>query len=69
MVEHLLQLPHEVLHAILIHVAPTDLAALRCCHVLDNLVKHDGLLFKEVYQRHFVSVEMLPKRDRVDKPM
>ncbi|KAI4239763.1 MAG: hypothetical protein LQ349_000136 [Xanthoria aureola] len=53
MVEHLLQLPHEVLHGILIHVAPTDLAALRCCHILDNLVKHDGLLFKEVYQRHF----------------
>ncbi len=69
MVEHLLQLPHEVLHGILIHVAPTDLAALRCCHALDNLVKHDSLLFKEVYQRHFVSVEMLPKRDRVDKPM
>lgn len=68
MVEHLLQLPHEVLHGILIHVAPTDLAALRCCHVLDNLVKHDGLLFKEVYQRHFVSVEMLLRGTELTGP-
>ncbi|KAI4261499.1 MAG: hypothetical protein L6R42_003304 [Xanthoria sp. 1 TBL-2021] len=53
MVNNLLQLPHEVLHGILIHVAPTDLAALRCCHVLDNFINHDSLLCKEIYQRHF----------------
>lgn len=52
---HLLQLPHEVLHSILIHVGPRDLAALRCCRFLDDLIKHDRLLFKQVYMRHYVS--------------
>ncbi|KAL8653944.1 MAG: hypothetical protein Q9226_003634 [Calogaya cf. arnoldii] len=53
MATKLLQLPHEVLHGILVHVAPTDLAALRCCHGLDNFIIHDSLLFKEIYRRHF----------------
>ena len=59
MAERLLYLPHEVIHCILTYVAPRDLAALRCCHALDNFIEHDGLLFKEIYQRHFVSAEIL----------
>lgn len=67
MVNNLLQLPHEVLHGILIHVAPTDLATLRCCHVLDNFINHDSLLCKEIYQRHFVSVRVLVKLGQADE--
>lgn len=55
MARDLLQLPHEVLHSILLNVAPGDLAALRCCRILDDFIKNDGLLYKEVYRRHFVS--------------
>lgn len=54
MAYNLLQLPHEVLHCILAHVNPQDLAALRCCHGLRNFVESDILLFKEIYRRHFV---------------
>ncbi|KAL8771829.1 MAG: hypothetical protein Q9209_002767 [Squamulea sp. 1 TL-2023] len=53
MAKSLLNLPHEVLHCILIYVAPEDLAALRCCHALDEFIEHDSLLFKEIYQKHF----------------
>ena len=50
----LLQLPHEVLHCILIHVNPEDLAALRCCRGLSDFIGNDRLLFKEIFERHFV---------------
>ncbi|KAL9000691.1 MAG: hypothetical protein Q9169_000727 [Polycauliona sp. 2 TL-2023] len=56
MANALLELPHEVLHSILVHVAPTDLAALSCCHALDDYMKHDRLLFKEIYRRHFDAI-------------
>ncbi|KAI4200457.1 MAG: hypothetical protein LQ350_003905 [Teloschistes chrysophthalmus] len=49
----LLQLPQELLHTILLNVGPADLAALRCCRALDGFIKHDALLFKQVYLRHF----------------
>ncbi|KAL8635468.1 MAG: hypothetical protein Q9228_007039 [Teloschistes exilis] len=49
----LLQLPQELLHTILLNVGPADLAALRCCRALDRFIKHDALLFKQVYLRHF----------------
>ncbi|KAL8735876.1 MAG: hypothetical protein Q9181_002625 [Wetmoreana brouardii] len=54
MARNLLQLPHEVLHGILVNVAPGDLAALRCCHMLDDFIENDGLLCKEIYTRHFL---------------
>ncbi|KAL8715918.1 MAG: hypothetical protein Q9220_000585 [cf. Caloplaca sp. 1 TL-2023] len=49
----LLTLPWEVLHTILLNVTPRDLAALRCCRVLDKFIEEDALLFKEIYLRHF----------------
>lgn len=68
MAKTILELPHEVLHSILTHVAPTDLTSLRCCHALDNHVKHDGLLFKEIYARHFVSSLLLLGLTQDDEP-
>ncbi|KAL8826177.1 MAG: hypothetical protein Q9170_007501 [Blastenia crenularia] len=53
MAPNLLQLPHEILHCILAHVNPQDLAALRCCHELSDFIGNDDLLFKEIYQKHF----------------
>lgn len=54
MAYNLLQLPHEVLHTILVHVNPQDLAALRCCRGLQDFIECDSLLFKEIYLKHFV---------------
>lgn len=55
MAHNLLHLPGEVLHSILIYVRPEDLAALRCCHSLDDFIRNDGLLHKEIYHRYYVS--------------
>lgn len=54
MAYNLLQLPAEVLHSILAYVNPEDLAALRCCHTIDDFINNDGLLFKDIYHRHYV---------------
>lgn len=54
MAHNLLQLPGEVIHNILIYIRPEDLAAIRCCHSLDDFIRNDGLLYKEIYKRHYV---------------
>ncbi|KAL8947209.1 MAG: hypothetical protein Q9222_006487 [Ikaeria aurantiellina] len=59
----LLTLPYEVLHTILLNVTPRDLAALRCCHVLDKFIKDDALLFKEIFLRHFDVSDQHANRD------
>ncbi len=47
---HLLSLPHEVLHHVITEADPQDLAALsRCCQMLNGYIKHNRLLFKELY--------------------
>lgn len=50
----LLDLPHEVLHNILANVGPQDLAGLCCCHALNDFIRNDRLLHKELYLRNFV---------------
>ena len=52
---HLLDLPHEVLHGILVNTNPQDLAPLCCCRALDDFIKNDRLLHKELYLKYFVS--------------
>lgn len=54
MATNLLNLPHEVLHRILIYVDPADIARLSCCRTLYSVIKSDGLLSRELYLRHFV---------------
>ena len=55
MAHNLLSLPHEVLHSIIIQVDPQDVASLCCCRALNNYIKNNRLLFKELYIAHFVS--------------
>ena len=56
MPSNLLNLPHEVLHNILVRVDPHDVARLSCsCRTLNNYIKNNRLLFKELYLSHFVS--------------
>lgn len=56
MVHNILSLPHEVLHGIVIRVDPLDVASLcSSCQVLNNYIKKNRLLFKELYLAHFVS--------------
>ena len=51
----LLDLPVEILHNILTYVDPSDLVSVRlCCHQLHELLKSDGLLFKEIFLKLFV---------------
>jgi hypothetical protein len=52
---HLLDLPHEVLHAILVNTNPQDLARLCCCRALNDFIKNDCLLHKELYLKDYVS--------------
>lgn len=54
MAHYLLRLPDEVLHSILAYVDPEDITALRCCHNLDDFIRNNSLLFKEIYLRHYV---------------
>jgi len=50
----LLDLPHEVLHSVLVNTKPDDLGRLCCCRTLNDFIKHDRLLYKELYLKHFV---------------
>lgn len=66
---NLLSLPHEVLHNIIVQVDPGDVARLpRCCRTLNQYIKNNPLLFKEIYLTHFVgsSVVMLCDLDQSD---
>lgn len=49
-----LDLPYEVLHNILVNINPQDLAGLCCCRTLDNFIKNDSLLYKNLYLQKFV---------------
>jgi hypothetical protein len=52
----LLGLCPEVLHGIFQEVNPEDLASLsKTCRLLNLVVKNDGLLWKDVYLRNYVS--------------
>ena len=53
---NLLALPDEVLHSIFVNVDPHDLARLCCCHVLNDFINNDRLLFKQSYLKNFVSL-------------
>ena len=54
-------LPPEVLHSIFAKVEPHCLAPLRaCCRALDNFIKNDILLWKELYLTYFVSSVIAP---------
>ena len=52
---HLLGLPHEVLHGIFVNTDPQGLARLCCCRALNDFIKNDRLLYKELYLKYFVS--------------
>ena len=49
-----LDLPYEVLHTIIAHANPQDLAALCCCRALNDFVKNNNLLHKDLYLKTFV---------------
>lgn len=51
----LLQLPAEILHGILSHVGPEDLASVpRACRSLHAFVAGNTALWRDVYLRHLV---------------
>lgn len=50
---NLLNLPHEVLHSIIANADPQDLAALSCCRALNDFIKNNHLLHKELYLKTF----------------
>ena len=54
MVNNLLDLPHEVLHSIIANADPQDLASLCCCRALNDFIKNNHLLHKELYLKTFV---------------
>ena len=54
MAHNLLNLPHEVLHSIISNADPQDLAALCCCRSLNDFVKNNDLLCREMYLKNFV---------------
>ena len=51
---NLLDLPYEVLHTIIANANPQDLAALCCCRALNDFVKKNNLLHKDLYLETFV---------------
>ena len=51
----LLELPPELIDAILVQVDPLDLVSLRCCRTLDQIIKNNEVLFKKIYLSRFVS--------------
>ena len=67
MSQHLLNLPHEVLHRILINVDPQDLGRLCCCRTLSSFIKSDRLLWKELYLRSFVGTLSQTRRQAIRK--
>ncbi|KAF6220811.1 hypothetical protein HO133_002491 [Letharia lupina] len=56
MANNLLHLPHEVLHSIIANTDPQDLAALCCCRALNDFIKNNHLLHKEMYLKTFDSL-------------
>lgn len=54
MPNNLLNLPHEVLHSIIANADPQDLPALCCCRALNEFIKNNHLLHKELYLKTFV---------------
>ena len=54
MASNLLDLPHEVLHTIIANADPQDLAALCCCRALNDFIKNNDLLHKQLYLKTFV---------------
>ena len=54
MANHFLDLPNEVLHNIIANADPQDLAALCCCRALNDFIKNNDLLHKELYLKTFV---------------
>ena len=51
-----LSLPSEVIHSIFTKVEPIDLARLkRCCHTLNDFIKSDWLIVKDIFLQKFVS--------------
>ena len=58
----LLDLPLEVLHAILVQADPQDIARFRCCRTLNDYIKGNHLLFREMYLKYFVSSKCLKAR-------
>ena len=66
----LLSLCPEILHGIFQEVNPEDLASLsKTCRLLNLIVKNDGLLWKDLYLRNYVSqaqsIQMSAKGIRV----
>ena len=52
---HLLDLPYEVLNTILTEVEPSTLVTLsQCCKDLNRIINDNPLLFKEVYVKKWV---------------
>ena len=51
---NLLDLPPEVLHSIIANTDAQDLARLCCCRTLNDFIKYDRLLYKELYLKNFV---------------
>lgn len=51
----LLDLCHEILHAIVVEVDPQDIAALsKCCSTLHKFISSNRLLFREQFLKNFV---------------
>lgn len=51
----LLDLSHELLHCVLVHVEPADLAKLsRTCRSLNAFISHNTLLCKDLYLQRWV---------------
>ena len=60
MAKNLLGLPHEVLHSIIANADPQDLAALCCCcRALNDFIKDNNLLYKELYLKSFVQHHLM----------
>ena len=62
MVHNLLNLPHEVLQTIIAHADPQDLAALCCCRALNDFIKDNNLLHKQLYLKAFVWHRLIAPR-------
>ncbi|CAD6587985.1 MAG: hypothetical protein ASARMPREDX12_003069 [Alectoria sarmentosa] len=56
MPNNLLNLPHEVLHSIIANADPQDLPALCCCRALNEFIKNNHLLHKELYLKTFDAI-------------
>lgn len=68
MTKDLLDLPHEVLHNIIANADPQDLAALCCCRTLNDFIKNNQLLHKEIYLKTFDAFSQTQKENAVWDP-